>query len=205
MDDLVRQIFKEKLQIKGNGCWEWGGYRNPQGYGVLRLMGRPFRAHRLSWELNRGEIPPRLLVCHKCDNPPCVNPDHLFLGTHRVNSADSATKGRQGKKLSEQNVKEIIDLYNYGLSQKDISKLYGVVPSTINYILNGTDWSGIHRDFKTTNLNNFGRPREYEQLNEKIPEMYKEGFTVREIAHLTGMSKSTAHRMIRRLEINGVI
>ena len=81
------------------GCWVWGGYRNRGGYGFTRVGGRgaPGKlAHRLSWELHRGPIPNGLHVLHRCDNPSCVRPDHLFLGTNQENIADRIAKGRPG-------------------------------------------------------------------------------------------------------------
>lgn len=79
-------------------CWEWTGSRDQHGYGRLN-RGRQgagiVKAHRASWEIHHGPIPDGLAVCHRCDNPPCCNPEHLFLGTLKVNTQDMMTKGRQ--------------------------------------------------------------------------------------------------------------
>lgn len=80
--------------LRGEGCWEWQGARNQDGYGTLWVNRRKVRAHRVAWGLSVGEIPRGLLVLHRCDNPPCCNPAHLWIGTHADNSADMVAKGR---------------------------------------------------------------------------------------------------------------
>lgn len=76
-------------------CWGWNGSTDGHGYGQLRIDGRAFKAHRFSYELHNGPIPDGLDCLHKCDNPPCANPRHLFLGTHRDNMNDMTAKGRR--------------------------------------------------------------------------------------------------------------
>lgn len=85
-----------RIQVSPTGCWEFMGARTPKGYGRIGLDGQYWQAHRLAWTLKRGPIPNGLglQVCHRCDNPPCINPDHLFLGTNADNCRDRHSKGR---------------------------------------------------------------------------------------------------------------
>ncbi len=80
---------------KNGECLEFTGYKDILGYGKMRLRGRQMLSHRASFILNTGEIPEGMLVCHTCDNPPCINPDHLFLGTNYDNTMDAVRKGRK--------------------------------------------------------------------------------------------------------------
>jgi len=79
---------------KNGDCIEFVGAKNPQGYGCLGFNNKSYQAHRLAWELTNGPIPEGFVVCHRCDNPPCINPAHLFLGTQRENIIDMYAKGR---------------------------------------------------------------------------------------------------------------
>lgn len=140
--------FWDRVAIAGPGdCWEWQGARHPDGHGNLKLNGRYYRAHRLAYECSFGPFPVALEVLHRCDNPACCNPRHLFLGTKPDNIADMVSKGRQARgpmlpqtKLTEDQVRAIrID----GRAHTEIAADYGVTPSNIGYIKARKSWSHV--------------------------------------------------------------
>jgi hypothetical protein len=94
-DSLPARFMRRVNQ--SDGCWLWTGHLCPQGYGQFSIFGRNVRAHRMAFELYVGYVPSSSLVCHRCDNPTCVRPDHLFLGTHADNIRDMMLKGRSMK------------------------------------------------------------------------------------------------------------
>ncbi len=144
--------FWERVDKKKNGCWEWMGKRNPLGYGFVLVHYRPKRAHRFSWEIHNGPIPKGVFVCHKCDNPPCVNPDHLFLGTPKDNIQDCVKKGRFNKPKGEDHphavltdikVRNIRDLRKAGATHREIATLIGCSCGAISAVLHRRVWRHV--------------------------------------------------------------
>ncbi len=128
--------------FKSTNCWLWMASKDSKGYGHLVHCKKTLMAHHLSWKIHHGPIPEGMNVLHKCDNPFCVNPDHLFLGTQLDNMIDMARKERQPcRKLSKSEVLEIRDLYKSGeFSQKFLSKKYEVCTATIHNVVNEIKW-----------------------------------------------------------------
>ena len=142
--------FWQEVKKDDNNCWEWQGTRCG-GYGVFHSGGRMYLAHRLSFVAHGGKLIEDWFVCHKCDNRPCVNPDHLFLGTRWDNLVDQMIKGRTVKgskhhkaKLTESKVLEIRQRLNSGESQTDIANDFGVYKGTISRIHLGQSWLHVN-------------------------------------------------------------
>jgi len=152
-----------------DGCWLWlGAGSGEMGYGMFSMYGKRLKAHRVSYEFHVGQIPEGMLVCHTCDNPKCVRPDHLWLGTNADNMRDMVEKGRadrtkkagdrswsrnhpelvargerQGRhKLTEVEVVEIRRRAVAGERRSGVrmAREYGVCQSTINYVISGHHW-----------------------------------------------------------------
>lgn len=143
-------------------CWVWTGGRNSKGYGRCWSDGTNRQAHRVSWELTNGPIPDGLIICHRCDNPPCVRPDHLFPGTKADNSQDAVSKGRltppavrrpdrcprgaaNGQsRLTDDLVRTIRAEYATGrIGHHRLAKRYGVTKRTISLIVKRQAWTHV--------------------------------------------------------------
>lgn len=144
--------FNCKWRAVEGGCWEWFGAHVPKGYGIIKIPGsrRHVYAHRLSYMISNGEIPEDRHVCHKCDNPKCVNPEHLFLGDNWLNHQDMKQKGRHlyGERngnavLTEETVRRIKEHIGLGWSQLKIARIFGVSQITVSRIKRGLRWKHI--------------------------------------------------------------
>jgi hypothetical protein len=167
--DIAR--FNAKVgEPNENGCMEWTAYRLPEGYGQFRLGGKMVKATRFALANHQGvEIPPSDVKClHSCDNPPCVNPDHLRWGTQKNNGEDMKERGRSADQRGEKNghhkltsdqVMEIHQLYSSGgYTQTALGRRFGVDQTQIGRIVRGKKW-----------------PEEYEELQkDKQPKHHQQ-------------------------------
>jgi len=150
-----RDRFLAKFEAAENGCWEWRGNRTQKGYGFFKARERNLLAPRVAWALLVGNDPGDMLVCHHCDNPPCVRPSHLFLGTATDNSRDMFRKGRANpkapkgelnglSKLTDEKVMEIRLMWARGEhTQRELAELAEVSQSLIHLVVSGQKWTHL--------------------------------------------------------------
>jgi len=154
MNPRDERRFWRKVR-RGPGCWEWTARCNNHGYGKFSINRVGHYAHRVAWEIVNGPIPQGLCVLHHCDNPKCVNPAHLFIGTRADNTRDMMDKGRHRlvvlhgedhgcHKLTEVEVHEIRQRYaRGGISQATLAREYSVTQAQISNIVKRHNWANI--------------------------------------------------------------
>lgn len=153
---IIERFWEKVARAAPNECWEWSGCRSPKNYGLMSVGSKTDGsrhtrfAHRISYELHYGPIPAGMSVCHKCDNPPCVNPAHLFLGSHQVNMHDMTQKGRATKgnknpqaRLTADQVRAIRAQAEDGDTHAEIAARFSINRSTVSMIVNRKRWGHI--------------------------------------------------------------
>ncbi len=154
--NVIDRFYKKVSVSVISPCWLWEGSFNNKGYGWFNRAGKVELAHRASWILHYGEIPPGMSVLHKCDVRNCVNPDHLFIGTPKQNMQDCSNKGRlsinlpfyKGEqhgmaKLTDDSVREIRVRYAQGESSRKLGKEFGVSQTTVLDAVNKILWKHV--------------------------------------------------------------
>lgn len=146
----TKESFWKKVAVSSeDACWPYTGYLHMKrgGYGQASWQGKPIKAHRLAYLLANDHLPPALDVLHKCDNPACCNPKHLYLGTDAENSRDKVSRGRQCKgesrPLAKLTEREVLTIRLESASINTVCKRFGVSKGLISGIRNGTRWKHI--------------------------------------------------------------
>jgi len=156
MNNKNLKNFWKKVEIKDeDSCWIWKGKHCHNGYGQLKINRKDKMAHRVSWIIHFGEIPEGMIVCHHCDNPECVNPKHLFIGTYKDNIADCIRKGRNktsilrgesngSSKLKDSQIPIIRQKYSTGeYSLRKLGKEYGIGFEAIRRVIKHMSFKNI--------------------------------------------------------------
>ena len=198
LPNIENRFWSKVDKRDANACWEWTANKS-RGYGLLATKRNcaPIKAHRFSWMLHYGEIPSGMAICHSCDNPGCVNPNHLMLGTQKANMIDAAKKGKlrffrfgvgednNAAKLSDEQVRSMRNEYSTGrFTYKEMAKKYGV--ACVNAILRNVSY--YDPEFKPINGNSKPRP------SHKV--------VTEEIRTLILTSNKSAYRLSKELNIS---
>lgn len=139
--------FWKRTVLRESGCMEWLGAKDKDGYGVSRFHGKSIRAHRHAYILVEGEIPTGKHVCHRCDNPGCCNPEHLFLGTHDDNMRDKVQKGRccrgQGVSNSKLTPEKVFAIRSATGTSKSVAAQFGISMSAVDHVRHRRRWQWL--------------------------------------------------------------
>lgn len=143
--EIIKKRFFSKIKKTKKGCWLWTGACNNDGYGNFWVGSRSWGAHRWSYYYHnkKAEAKSSVYICHTCDKPACVNPEHLFEGSSQANMFDAGIKNKLSVKLTRKKVLQIRKLHDEGIKQKVLAKKYGVADTMINFIVRRICWKYI--------------------------------------------------------------
>lgn len=151
---MTPHLLENYIPVPESGCWLWGGGWARHGYGNAHSLNHwHVAAHRLYYAYFVGDIPTGMCVCHKCDTRPCVNPDHLFLGSHQENAEDKCRKGRAGTRVGKRGpsltAENAVAIYKAGGTHAAIATKYGVGKSTVGMIKAGRNWANATKHLRS--------------------------------------------------------
>jgi hypothetical protein len=212
----IARFWSKVNKTPGHGpkgdCWEWKAGKDPSGYGVFRFPSCNIRAPRLAYFIRHEKDPGEHEVCHTCDNPPCVNPDHLFKGTAKDNADDRTAKGRtlRGErharsKVTDEQVREIIRLYTSTVpNQYTLAEMFGISQGTVFNILRGHTHKEAHPEGSALAIAVAAQrargPRKFnDETITKVRELYASGrYSQAVVAGLCGVSISMVSKIVLR-------
>ncbi len=205
-----KRLWSKVNILSDNKCWEWQGAKTTAGYGVIRIDYEANYTHRLAWSLkNKGEIPKKGVICHRCDNPACCNPSHLFLGTQADTVRDAASKNRmpKGEKHFNTNittdiVRQIRYLGEYTtMTKKKISERFGISRQAVTDILYKRTWGHVDPEWQPPDPKAKGKKHPFAKLTEndvkEIRRLSNEGMSQRKLAAKFGVSRGTIEPIIK--------
>jgi predicted XRE-type DNA-binding protein len=207
--DLER--FWNKVEVKGeDDCWNWVRRLSEDGYGQYTFHGSSQIASRVSYFIHHGPFEKKLFVCHSCDNRKCVNPNHLWLGTHQDNMDDMVNKKRsishKGEnnltaKLKKEDIVKIRELFaQNSFTQRELAVIYNVSASNISIIVQGMTWKDEGGPITNLGTNTIKYTAKITKEDAtKIRILYKEGSTYKELAKIYNLSESGIHDIVKRV------
>lgn len=203
----LKSRFESKVtRLDRDSCWEWIGTKNNKGYGMIQRGaahdGKAL-AHRVSYALYVGDIPDNACVLHRCDNPSCVNPRHLFIGTRADNGLDMCLKQRSQSRLSAAQIMAIRNLHADGTRLLEIADKYNISAATVSGIVSGKSWNHLpivprRKPAPILHGSEIGTSRLTEEKVRKIREMRSRGMTLNSIADHFGLSLSCIKHVAAR-------
>lgn len=157
------RIWSRIVRVK-DGCWIWPGNKNPRGYGIVGIEKKQYLAHRVAWQNFHDRDPGEQIVMHDCDNPSCVNPEHLTLGDRIKNNADMRARGRgcnpprhvgekhPQAKLTKEQAREVFQRRDNGEPLKVLAEEFGISEAAVSYIYHGKNWASVTKDLTRNRL-----------------------------------------------------
>lgn len=190
---ILRAKLLSRVEVTEAGCWEWQGAKFPDGYGNMRWNGKGRGTHRLSYEAFKGHIPDGLCVLHSCDNPPCINPDHLRVGTKKENTQDCLERGRfrdsngEANNLAKLTEADVLEIRSSNESPSVLADRFNVDRTNIWMIQTGKTWKRVEMGNAPTRTP--GRPAKLSV--EDIDAIRASDLSGRQLADIFNVSQAT--------------
>lgn len=194
-----RNYIEDQVIKQENGCWEWPGGTS-QRYPLTSVGNKSIRLNRFAWETYKGKIPEGMNVLHTCDNPRCINPEHLWLGTQQENIHDMLEKGRGQKglrcpKLTPADVVAMKERFNAGgCTYRGLAREYGVDVRWMRGIMQGEKWKGVGEDTREKAVEvSKGNKKMTNKKAKEIRVLLKKGVSIEELQERYGVSQTTVY------------